>query len=112
MVVRGGYGVFYQHTDRYGSESQMALNPPQLADVVLQANSRNEAPAAILRNGFVPVQGVPIDPARVQWRLQNPEQKTPVVQQFSVGPEYQVFATTRCSPSSTSATGRATGGGC
>ncbi len=91
MVVRGGFGVFYQHTDRYGSESQMALNPPQLADVVLQALSRNEAPAAILRNGFVPVSAANIDPALVQWRLQNPDQKTPVVQQFSVGPEYEVM---------------------
>ncbi len=94
MVLRGGYGVFYQHTDRYGSESQMALNPPQLADVIIQANSRNEAPAAILRNGFVPVQGVPIDPARVQWRIQDPDQKTPVVQQFSIGPEYEVLRNT------------------
>jgi hypothetical protein len=91
MVVRGGYGVFYQHTDRYGSESQMALNPPQLADVVLQANSRNETPAAVLRNGFVPVSAANIDPARVQWRLQNPEQRTPVVHQFSVGPEYELL---------------------
>ena len=91
MVLRGGFGVFYQHTDRYGSESQMALNPPQLADVVLQANSRNEAPAAILRNGFVPVSAANIDPTRVQWRLQDPDQKTPVVQQFSVGPEYEIM---------------------
>ncbi len=30
-VVRGGYGTYYQHTDRYGSESQLALNPPQLS---------------------------------------------------------------------------------
>jgi hypothetical protein len=94
LVVRGGFGVFYQHTDRYGSESQMGLNPPQLADVVLQANSRNEAPAAVLRNGFVPVSGNNIDPARVQWRLQNPDQNTPLVRQFSIGPEYEVLPNT------------------
>lgn len=91
MVVRGGFGIFYQHTDRYGSEAQMALNPPQLADVVLNANTRNDAPAAILRNGFVPVSAANINPALVQWRLQNPDQKTPVVRQFSVGPEYELF---------------------
>lgn len=91
MVVRGGFGVFYQHTDRYGSEAQMALNPPQLADVVITANNRNEAPAAILRNGFVPVEGRPINPALVQWRIQDPQQKTPVVRQFSLGPEYEIF---------------------
>jgi hypothetical protein len=27
MVLRGGYGIFYQHTDRYGSESQMGAQP-------------------------------------------------------------------------------------
>jgi hypothetical protein len=91
LVVRGGFGVFYQHTDRYGSEAQMALNPPQLADVVITANTRNDAPAAILRSGFVPVEGRPINPALVQWRIQDPDQKTPVVRQFSLGPEYEVW---------------------
>lgn len=94
MVLRGGFGVFYQHTDRYGSESQMALNPPQLADVVLTATTRNDPPTAILRNGFVPVSADNINPASVQWRIQSPDQKTPVVQQYSIGPEYEIFGGT------------------
>ncbi len=91
LVVRGGFGIFYQHTDRYGSEAQMALNPPQLADVVITANTRNDAPAAVLRNGFVPVSASDINPALVQWRIQSPDQKTPMVRQFSVGPEYELW---------------------
>ena len=35
-----------------------------------------------------------VDKTRVQWRIQDPNQKTPWVQQFSLGPEYQVGAAT------------------
>jgi hypothetical protein len=94
LVVRGGYGIFYQEYDRYGSESQLALNPPQLIDVSLIANSGNDAPPMILRNGFAPVSAANIDKTRVQWRIQDPNQKTPWVQQFSLGPEYQLGAST------------------
>ena len=88
-ALRGGYGLFYQHTDRYGSESQLALNPPQLIDVNLNANSANDPPAMILRNGFAPVSAANVNPAAVQWRIQDPNQKTPTIQQFSFGPEMQ-----------------------
>jgi hypothetical protein len=94
LVVRAGYGIFYQEYDRYGSESQLALNPPQLIDVSLVANSGNDAPPMILRNGFAPVSAANVDKTRVQWRIQDPNQKTPWVHQFSVGPEYQIGAST------------------
>lgn len=90
LVVRGGYGIFYQEYDRYGSESQLALNPPQLIDVNLTANSAAEAPPMLLRSGFAPVSAANIDKTRVQWRIQDPDQVTPWVQQFSLGPEYQI----------------------
>jgi hypothetical protein len=90
LVWRGGYGVFYQATDRYGSESQLAMNPPQLVDVNILANSAADPPAMILRNGFVPVSAANINPALVQWRIQDPDQVTPWVQQFSLGPEYEI----------------------
>ncbi|PYR04426.1 MAG: hypothetical protein DMG00_23485 [Acidobacteria bacterium] len=94
VVVRAGYGIFYQEYDRYGSESQLALNPPQLVDVSLIANSGTDAPPMILRNGFAPVSPANIDKTRVQWRIQDPNQKTPWVQQFSLGPEYQIGSST------------------
>ena len=48
----------------------------------------------ILRNGFAPVTAANVDKTRVQWRIQDPNQKTPWVQQFSLGPEYQIGAAT------------------
>jgi hypothetical protein len=90
LVVRGGYGVFYQQQDRYGSESQLALNPPQLIDVNLTAPNPATAPVMILRNGFTPVSASNIVKSAIQWRVQDPNQNTPMVQQFSVGFEYQI----------------------
>ena len=89
-VVRGGYGIFYQQTDRYGSESQLGLNLPQLVDASISANSANDPPAMILREGFTPLSpdNVPINV--VQWRVQDPNQDTPIVHQFSFGPEYRL----------------------
>ena len=89
VVLRGGYGVFYQQTDRYGSESQLGLNLPQLVDASITANSGAEAPAFTFAKGFTPLTPQTINPAIVQWHIQDPKQDTPIVQQFSVGPEFQ-----------------------
>jgi hypothetical protein len=88
-VLRGGYGLFYQHTDRYGSESQLALNPPQLVDVDINAPSNAVAPVILLKNGFLPISAANVNPAAVQWRIQDPNQETPTIHQFSLGPELQ-----------------------
>jgi hypothetical protein len=93
LVVRSGYGIFYQQTDRYGSESQLGLNLPQLVDASISANSANDPPAFTFAQGFTPLNAATINPAIVQWRIQDPDQKTPIVHQFSVGPEWQ-FAPT------------------
>jgi hypothetical protein len=90
VVVRAGYGVFYQQSDRYGSESQLGLNLPQLVDVAISANSPNDAPAFRFSQGFTQVSPDTVNPALVQWRIQDPNQRTPMVQQFSVGPEVQI----------------------
>ena len=90
MVVRGGYGTFYQQTDRYGSESQLGLNLPQLVDASITANNASEAPAMILREGFISLAPENVSKSIVQWRIQDPNQDTPIVHQFSFGPEYQL----------------------
>ncbi len=82
-VLRAGYGVFYVHEDRRGSESQLALNPPFLVD--LQVISDRVTPAAILRNGLPPAL---IDPARINLagaflRIQDMFQRTAYVQQWN-----------------------------
>lgn len=92
VVLRGGYGIFYQQTDRYGSESQLGLNLPQLVDASITANLPNEAPAFTFAQGFTPLTASTVNPAIVQWRLQDPNQRTPIVHQFSIGPELQVAA--------------------
>lgn len=92
LVIRGGYGIFYQQADRYGSESQLGLNLPQLVDASITSNSGNVAPAFTFAQGFTPLNAATINKSIVQWRIQDPDQDTPIVQQFSVGPEWQ-FAT-------------------
>jgi hypothetical protein len=92
-VLRGGYGIFYQQTDRYGSESQMGLNLPQLVDVAISATSANQPPAFTFAEGFISLSPENISPAVVQWRIQDPDQRTPIVHQFSVGPEVQLGST-------------------
>ena len=89
VVIRGGYGIFYQQTDRYGSESQLGLNLPQLVDASITSNSGAEAPAFTFAQGFTPLNAQTINPSIVQWRIQDPNQDTPTVQQFSFGPEFQ-----------------------
>ncbi len=89
LVVRGGFGIFYQQTDRYGSESQLGLNLPQLVDASITANSGAEAPAFTFAQGFTPLTPQTVNPAIVQWRIQDPNQDTPNVRQFSFGPEFQ-----------------------
>jgi hypothetical protein len=90
VVVRAGYGIFYQQTDRYGSESQLGLNLPQLVDASISANSANDPPAFTFAQGFTPLNAATINKAIVQWRIQDPDQKTPIVHQFSLGPEWQL----------------------
>ncbi len=89
VVIRGGYGIFYQQFDRYGSESQLGLNLPQLVDASITANSGTDVPAFTFTQGFTPLNPATVNPAIVQWRIQDPEQDTPIVQQFSFGPEFQ-----------------------
>ena len=89
-VLRGGYGIFYQQQDRYGSESQLGLNLPQLVDVAITANSATDAPALILSQGFTPLDAASVDKSKVQWRIQDPNQQVPIVHQFSIGPEREL----------------------
>ena len=111
LVVRGGYGIFYQQTDRYGSESQLGLNLPQLVDAAISANTGDDPPAFTFAQGFTPLNAETVNRSVVQWRIQDPNQDTPIVHQFSIGPEYQL-TDTWWRGWTTSATAPATAGGC
>src|SRR4029453_9853361 len=53
----------------------------------------NDPPAFRFNTGFTPVSASSVNPAVVQWRIQDSDQKTPTVQQFSIGPEIQIGPT-------------------
>jgi hypothetical protein len=90
MVARAGYGVFYQHTNRIGSESLIQLNPPFLQDVQLNQSS---APVFQLQNGYPlgTITGGPLDLTQLQIRAQDPNQRSSYVEQTSFGLEYQIL---------------------
>ena len=90
IVLRGGYGVFYQHSNRIGSESLLQLNPPALLDVQLNQSGANAV--FQLQNGF-PLSTVTessVDLTQLQLRAQDPNQRSGYVEQTSFGPEIQL----------------------
>jgi hypothetical protein len=96
LVVRTGYGVFYQHFNRIGSESLIQLNPPFLQDVQLTQGIGSATPIYQLKNGF-PLStftGTAVDLTKLQLRAQDPNQRSSYVEQASFGPEYEIFQDT------------------
>ena len=94
LVWRGGYGVFYQHENRIGSESLIQLNPPQFVDTVEVAGGTSDV--FQLQNGFpASIVNATAPPLYdLQIRAQDPNQQTPYVEQTSFGFEYQVASDT------------------
>ena len=96
MVVRGGYGVFYTHTVRQGREGLLGFNPPYLVDNLLQT-SVSGAAAVASAAPFRLVDGYPsglLDPnaltPTVLRRAQDANQRTPYIQQFNIGMQYEL----------------------
>jgi hypothetical protein len=91
LVWRGGYGVFYQHDNRIGSEAMLQLNPPFLVDT--QLNQSGASTVFQLQNGFPlsTITGSGVDLTKLQIRAQDPNQRTSYVEQASFGLEYQVM---------------------
>ncbi|MGC2673347.1 MAG: carboxypeptidase regulatory-like domain-containing protein [Candidatus Acidiferrum sp.] len=94
LVWRGGYGVFYQHDSRIGSESLLQLNPPFLLDT--QLNQSGASTVFQLQNGFPlsTITGSGVNLTQLQIRAQDPNQRTSYVEQTSFGLEYQVMKET------------------
>ena len=96
MVVRGGYGVFYTHTVRQGREGLLGFNPPYLIDNLLQATVSGAAAVASAAP-FQLVNGYPsglLDPGAIAptvgRRAQDANQRTPYIQQFNIGAQYEL----------------------
>jgi hypothetical protein len=92
LVLRGGYGIFYQHGVRIGSESVLALNPPFVIDGALSQSLGTNTPIFQLRNGFPGSLFTPalVDLTRLQVRAQDPNQRTGYVHQVSFGPQFEI----------------------
>ncbi|MDP9159924.1 MAG: TonB-dependent receptor [Acidobacteriota bacterium] len=91
LVFRGGYGVFYQHSVRIGSESVLALNPPFVNSYSLNEINGSSTTEFQLQNGFplATIASGPLNLAQLQIRAQDPNQRTSYVEQASFGPEIQ-----------------------
>ena len=90
-VLRGGYGLYYTLFERYGSEDQLALNPPFLIN---KTQASNTTPVITPEVGFP---STFLDPASINLdhlnafhiRAMNPHDPTPSVQQWSAGIQRQ-----------------------
>jgi Carboxypeptidase regulatory-like domain/TonB dependent receptor len=96
-VVRGAYGVFYTHTVRQGREGLLGFNPPYLVDNLLQTTVSGAAAVASAAP-FILVNGYPsglLDPnslsPTVGRRAQDANQRTPYIQQYNLGIQYQLL---------------------
>jgi hypothetical protein len=90
-VVRSGYGVFYNHSNRMGREGLLGFNPPFiiLRDSNISGSNALKANNAAFRlqdgipAGFVDIARV--DLSTVARKAQDPNQRTSYVQQYNFG---------------------------
>jgi len=96
LVIRGGYGMFYQHANRFGSEAVMNLNPPFEISPQLSQQQGSTTPEFLLTDGFPfsALSGTQVPLSSLQIRAQDPNQRTAYVEQASFGTQYQVTSDT------------------
>ena len=90
-VLRGAYGLFYNHANRLGREGLLGFNPPYiiLADSNISGSGALRSTDAIFRlqdgipAGFVDLTRVNL--ATVARKAQDPNQRSPYVQQYNFG---------------------------
>jgi hypothetical protein len=90
-VIRGAYGLFYNHANRLGREGLLGFNPPFiiLANSQIAGGGVLRATDALFRlqdgipAGFVDINRVNL--ATVARKAQDPYQRTPYVQQYNFG---------------------------
>ncbi|MBY0508312.1 MAG: carboxypeptidase regulatory-like domain-containing protein [Bryobacteraceae bacterium] len=89
LVVRGGYGVFYNTEDIYGSEASLALNPPQLIQPTLLRVGTGPAPVRL--SDPLPANVLSsYDSRNVALRTRERQQRSGSVQQFNLAVQYRL----------------------
>ena len=91
-LLRGGFGTFYNQFDRIGSEDQLALNPPGLANIDVQSGGTSAVPILRLQDGFPAnfLDPANINVARIMVRASDRNSPRTTVQQFGGGIERQI----------------------
>jgi len=97
-VLRGAYGIFYTHTVRQGREGLLGFNPPFLVDNLIQTTVMG-AQAMASAAPFRLINGYPsglldpntLSPTTVLRRAQDPNQRTPYIQQYNFGIQYELL---------------------
>lgn len=82
LVLRAGYGIFYNGEDIFGSDTNLPLNPPQLVSVTL--NSNGSSPALKLSDPIPANILTQYSLATLDLRAREKNWKTPRVQQYNV----------------------------
>ncbi|HJZ69761.1 MAG TPA: TonB-dependent receptor [Blastocatellia bacterium] len=97
-VIRGAYGIFYTHTVRQGREGLLGFNPPFLVDNLIQTNVIGAAAVASaapfrLVNGYPSglLDPTSLNPTTVLRRAQDANQRTPYIQQYNFGIQYELL---------------------
>lgn len=93
VVLRGGFGMFYQAMDREGSSALLQNNPPQQVTVTFDNVTALQPPAAYLRNGFPAVPNT-FNPTTASIQAQELNQSTPYAEEYSFGPEVAIGSNT------------------
>jgi len=89
LVLRGGYGIFYNTEDIYGSEANLPLNPPQLTQARLQRVGTGPAPVRLsepIPSGVLSS----YDSRTVGLRTREREQRSGLIQQWNIAIQLQL----------------------
>ncbi|MFN0105831.1 MAG: carboxypeptidase regulatory-like domain-containing protein [Bryobacteraceae bacterium] len=89
VVVRAGYGIFYNTEDIYGSEANLPLNPPQLTQARLQRVGTGPAPLRL--SDAIPANVLSnYDSRTVGLRTREENQRSGLIQQWNIATQLQL----------------------